>query len=86
MMVDDPDECICGAPAKDCHPVYPSSVHYVYERELYRGGTFVLPRRLCLDASGQVVEADDPAARSLLGPAGFSLPLARAVELGLTPG
>lgn len=49
-------------------------------------GTFTADRRLYLDAGGRVVEHDDPAKVSLLVPAGGTLPLKRARDLGLLDG
>lgn len=42
-------------------------------------------RRIYLTRDGQVVEHSDPRKATLLVPAGGSLPLARAVALGLSP-
>lgn len=44
---------------------------------------WVADRRLYLDEAGNVVEANDPTRRSLLVPAGGSIPLADAERYGL---
>lgn len=49
-------------------------------------GTFTADRRLYLDADGRVVEHDDPSKARLLVPAGGTLPMKRARELGLLDG
>ena len=46
-------------------------------------GTFTADRRLYLDKDNRVVEHDDPSKVSLLVPAGGTLPMKRARELGL---
>jgi len=46
---------------------------------------YAADRRLYLDKTGAVVEADDPARVELLAPAGGTIPMPRAVALGLVP-
>jgi hypothetical protein len=48
---------------------------------------FTLPRKLYKTADGsRVVEADDPDAAFVYGPAGRQVPLIEAIEYGLTDG
>jgi hypothetical protein len=60
-------------------PILISGVIVVEESKTH----YISDRRLYLDADGNVVEAGDPAAATLLVGEGGNLPLARAEELGL---
>lgn len=71
-------DCKCGGPAKLSGTPIGAEV-----KSMITSGAWVANRRIFLDADGNAVEANNPKRVELLVAEGASIPMARAIALGL---